>query len=251
MYCTKCGTRNDDTAKFCIKCGAQLQTPPAAPPIHKAASPPAGKPGRSIGWKMIAIAGILTIVLVVLFAGAKALHQKLVPTAAHSGDDTEAAITPSQPTPTVPLTPAIPEPDFSFMWDYNKMSPSSNRFAVLVMVAWNGELIYSQTQQGNVFESGQDLYPYVWNAWGFRGNAGDVISIGVNSQELCPLIELFDSTPTDTDVLLRSGQGGQGYRALIDRYALPYSGVYYILVGGIGGQCATGQYEMTLWQEAQ
>jgi ribosomal protein L40E len=26
VYCTKCGTRNEDTAEFCMKCGASLQT---------------------------------------------------------------------------------------------------------------------------------------------------------------------------------------------------------------------------------
>jgi hypothetical protein len=26
VYCPKCGTKNEDTAEFCIKCGASLQT---------------------------------------------------------------------------------------------------------------------------------------------------------------------------------------------------------------------------------
>jgi uncharacterized membrane protein YvbJ len=26
VYCPKCGTKNDDTADFCVKCGASLQT---------------------------------------------------------------------------------------------------------------------------------------------------------------------------------------------------------------------------------
>jgi hypothetical protein len=26
VYCPKCGTKNEDTATFCIKCGASLQT---------------------------------------------------------------------------------------------------------------------------------------------------------------------------------------------------------------------------------
>jgi len=26
VYCPKCGTKNEDTAEFCIKCGAGLQT---------------------------------------------------------------------------------------------------------------------------------------------------------------------------------------------------------------------------------
>ena len=26
VYCPKCGTQNDDTAEFCVKCGASFQT---------------------------------------------------------------------------------------------------------------------------------------------------------------------------------------------------------------------------------
>lgn len=26
VYCTKCGTKNEDTAVFCVKCGANLQS---------------------------------------------------------------------------------------------------------------------------------------------------------------------------------------------------------------------------------
>jgi uncharacterized membrane protein YvbJ len=26
VYCPKCGTKNEDTAEFCVKCGATLQT---------------------------------------------------------------------------------------------------------------------------------------------------------------------------------------------------------------------------------
>lgn len=26
VYCTKCGTMNDDSAQFCVKCGASLRT---------------------------------------------------------------------------------------------------------------------------------------------------------------------------------------------------------------------------------
>ena len=26
VYCSKCGTKNEDTAEYCVKCGANLQT---------------------------------------------------------------------------------------------------------------------------------------------------------------------------------------------------------------------------------
>ncbi|UCC92819.1 MAG: zinc ribbon domain-containing protein [Thermoplasmata archaeon] len=49
MYCTKCGTKNEDDAAFCKKCGHNLQAGttgpgPAGPPP---AYPPPGKTGKS------------------------------------------------------------------------------------------------------------------------------------------------------------------------------------------------------------
>ncbi len=48
MFCTKCGTRNDDSATTCIQCGNALRpasfgtplTPPTPPPIPPQAPPP-------------------------------------------------------------------------------------------------------------------------------------------------------------------------------------------------------------------
>ena len=47
MNCPKCGTFNDDTAKFCSSCGSALlppvqQAPPVAPPVYQA--PPMAPP---------------------------------------------------------------------------------------------------------------------------------------------------------------------------------------------------------------
>ena len=32
VYCTKCGTKNEDDARVCVQCGAPLVSPPAPPP---------------------------------------------------------------------------------------------------------------------------------------------------------------------------------------------------------------------------
>ena len=51
MYCKKCGAQNQDTAKFCCKCGEPLSKPaaPVQPPQNSFAPPPAapfGQPGN-------------------------------------------------------------------------------------------------------------------------------------------------------------------------------------------------------------
>ncbi len=51
MYCSRCGTKNDDDARFCEKCGADLTampkpSVPAAPPAAPAA-PAAPPPGAA------------------------------------------------------------------------------------------------------------------------------------------------------------------------------------------------------------
>lgn len=85
MYCTECGTRNDDTAKFCIKCGAQLQallvepsvrktpTSPSTPPVHK----PPIRTRRHTAWGPIALISALVILLVAGVVGGPAIYQNL------------------------------------------------------------------------------------------------------------------------------------------------------------------------------
>ncbi len=40
MFCSRCGARNDDDAKFCEKCGADLATMPRPPAPTAAPAPP-------------------------------------------------------------------------------------------------------------------------------------------------------------------------------------------------------------------
>jgi len=35
VYCPKCGTQNEDTAEYCVKCGANLQTGTYASRMHE------------------------------------------------------------------------------------------------------------------------------------------------------------------------------------------------------------------------
>lgn len=59
MFCQKCGTQNEDTARFCEGCGAEL-TPAAAPtaapvtPTYTAPVQPVAQPGKGF-----AIAGMV------------------------------------------------------------------------------------------------------------------------------------------------------------------------------------------------
>ncbi len=46
MYCSRCGTRNDDDAKYCEKCGADLASmpKPSVPGAAPAGAPPPNPP---------------------------------------------------------------------------------------------------------------------------------------------------------------------------------------------------------------
>ncbi len=44
MYCTKCGTRNDDSATNCAQCGNALRPPAFGTPVTPAATPPLAPP---------------------------------------------------------------------------------------------------------------------------------------------------------------------------------------------------------------
>lgn len=72
MYCTKCGSPNDDASSFCTACGAALKSaqpservsiPPQAP-----ANPPKG-PGKAIAIAIVLLACIVAIVALVIRPG--------------------------------------------------------------------------------------------------------------------------------------------------------------------------------------
>ncbi len=48
MYCSSCGTRNDDDARFCEKCGADLTGMPRSAGTRLAASPRPSTPSPAI-----------------------------------------------------------------------------------------------------------------------------------------------------------------------------------------------------------
>ncbi len=78
MYCMKCGTPNDDSARFCIKCGTALvqsgtsqpQPPPGAVPPQLQQPPPSErKPRRGLP-RWIVVVGILLLALILICGAA-------------------------------------------------------------------------------------------------------------------------------------------------------------------------------------
>jgi TM2 domain-containing membrane protein YozV len=68
MFCPKCGTSNDDSARFCAKCGTALavaSTPAAGPSVGtgsmRSASPPAG--GQVVTGKNPTVALVISVFL--------------------------------------------------------------------------------------------------------------------------------------------------------------------------------------------
>lgn len=62
MYCTKCGTPNDNTSRFCVSCGSPLE---AAAPCSPAPAP-APKKGKKKLLLLIAAAATLLLLVIVL-----------------------------------------------------------------------------------------------------------------------------------------------------------------------------------------
>ncbi len=70
MFCSRCGARNDDDAKYCEKCGADLGAmprpsvpgAPASPPVYAPAPPPVVYPPshRHARWYPIGVWVILS-----------------------------------------------------------------------------------------------------------------------------------------------------------------------------------------------
>lgn len=74
MYCPNCGTRNDDSARFCMKCGAQLIT--VVPPRAAEVGPSLAK--RIAKW-VVAIGGLMGLLLVLVLGG-RWVYRRLAPT---------------------------------------------------------------------------------------------------------------------------------------------------------------------------
>ena len=60
MYCMNCGTKNDDQAKFCIKCGLQLTDSVV---VNEKSKPAKGKPKS---WSMVLISLVLVVAIIVV-----------------------------------------------------------------------------------------------------------------------------------------------------------------------------------------
>lgn len=60
MFCMNCGTKNDDQAKFCIKCGLQLTDSVV---VNEKSKPAKGKPKS---WSMVLISLVLVVAIIVV-----------------------------------------------------------------------------------------------------------------------------------------------------------------------------------------
>ena len=69
MYCMQCGAWNDDTARFCIKCGAQLISVEAPRPARRRPPPVQPAPARHRTRRRWLIAFVAALALVLLLAG--------------------------------------------------------------------------------------------------------------------------------------------------------------------------------------
>ncbi len=70
MYCTRCGSRNDDSSKFCAHCGAALETRAASAEAPAQSRPAAAAmPMEASRGSTILTLGILSVVLLGLIAG--------------------------------------------------------------------------------------------------------------------------------------------------------------------------------------
>jgi len=74
MYCPNCGTQNDDSARFCMKCGTQLIT---VVPLGTAEVRPS-RVGRIAKW-VVAIGGLMGLLLMLVLGG-RWVYRRLAPT---------------------------------------------------------------------------------------------------------------------------------------------------------------------------
>lgn len=97
-----------------------------------------------------------------------------------------------------------------------------------------GTIAYGQTVEGRLVGEAGDL-------WQFEGEAGQVVTITMQSDELDAAIGLFDP---DDEYLAEDDDGGGESNARIDAYVLPVSGAYTIYAVSSDGQ--PGAYNLTL-----
>lgn len=98
-----------------------------------------------------------------------------------------------------------------------------------------GDIAYGETRSGYL-GAGQT------QGWRLEGEAGDTIMIRLDAtgDDLDPLIGLLDA---DGETLVWDDDGGEGYNSLIEGFALPYSGVYFITADVVSG---AGDYDLSL-----
>jgi len=104
---------------------------------------------------------------------------------------------------------------------------------------------YGTSMTGNInVDNLEDLYA-------FYATQGDTITISMNRTDgnLDPVVELLDNLQQR---ILRDDDGGNGQNSRVERYNIPYTGLYYIRAqrydGSNGDPNTTGSYIMVLAQ---
>ncbi|MCK6625380.1 MAG: rhomboid family intramembrane serine protease [Anaerolineae bacterium] len=97
-----------------------------------------------------------------------------------------------------------------------------------------GTIAYGQTVEGRLVGEEGDL-------WQFEGEAGQVVTITMRSDEIDAQVGLFDP---DNEYLTEDGDSGDDDNARIDAYVLPVTGTYTIYAISSDGQ--PGAYYLTL-----
>ncbi len=97
-----------------------------------------------------------------------------------------------------------------------------------------GAIEFGQTVTGRINRSQE--------TWTFSANAGDVISIEMNSSDFDTYLELHDA---DGQQVTSNDDGGPGLNSLISGFAIPRSGRYTIVARSFGNG-GSGSYTLTL-----
>jgi len=99
-----------------------------------------------------------------------------------------------------------------------------------------GTLAYGQTVASTLASSEGDL-------WTFEGQAGQIVTITMNSDDLDAYVGLYD--PND-EFLIEDDDSGGASNARIDTYLLPVSGTYTIFAVSMDDQLGTYNLTLTL-----
>jgi hypothetical protein len=122
-----------------------------------------------------------------------------------------------------------------------------NRFVWLLVVVGLVSVLFvdqAQAQGYQTISDGQTVYQslgYYGDDWFFVGNAGEIVTIAMNSTHIDSFLEVFGP---NGNLICSNDDGGGNFNALITECRLPQSGWYKILSSSFDG--SLGPYYLTL-----